>query len=114
MLTTAYFDNAATTFPKPLCVYDYMREFYQNFGGSYGRGQYAQAQSAGSLVIDTRKRIGDLLHCPVRQVVFTPSATIALNIIISGLIKLGCKNVYISPFEHNAVTRVLHHFERER
>ena len=113
MLTTAYFDNAATTFPKPLCVYDYMHEFYKNFGVSYGRGQYVQAQSAGSLVTDTRKRIGNLLHCPARQVVFTPSATIALNIIISGLVKSGCKNVYISPFEHNAVTRVLHYFECE-
>lgn len=113
MLTTAYFDNAATTYPKPSCVYDYMNEFYGNFGGSYGRGQYAQARSAGSLVIDTRKRIGDLLHCPAKQAVFTPSATIALNLIISGLVKLGCKNIFISPFEHNAVTRVLHHYERE-
>lgn len=110
---TAYFDNAATTFPKPLCVYDYMHEFYQNYGGSYGRGQYAQAKSAGSLVMDTRRRIGDLLHCPARQVVFTPSATISLNMIISGLIKSGCRNIYISPFEHNAVTRVLYHYKRE-
>lgn len=110
----AYFDNAATTFPKPLCVYDYMREYYQNSGGSYGRGQYVQAQSAGGLVTDTRNRIGNLLHCPARQVVFTPSATIAFNIIIAGLVKSGCKNVYISPFEHNAITRVLHYFEREK
>ena len=26
---------------------------------------------------------------------------------------MGVKNVYISPFEHNAVTRVLHHFEKQ-
>lgn len=114
MLTTAYFDNAATTFPKPECVYDFMNEFYRNSGGSYGRGQYAQAQSAGSLVADTRKRIANLLHSPAKQVVFTPSATIALNMIISGLIKSGCKTIYISPFEHNAVTRVLHYFEDKK
>lgn len=113
-MKTAYFDNAATTFPKPDCVYDYMHEFYRNFGGSYGRGQHSIATSAGSLVKDTRKRIADLLHCPSKQVVFTPSATIALNIVIAGLIKKGLKNIYISPFEHNAVTRVLHSFEKDK
>ena len=35
----------------------------------------------------------------------------ALNIIIQGLICKGAKTIYISPFEHNAVTRTLHHFE---
>lgn len=53
-----------------------------------------------------------LLHCPAKQVVFTPTATIALNMIIQGMIIGGVRNVYISPFEHNAVTRTLHHFER--
>lgn len=107
----AYFDNAATTFPKPVCVYEYMHEFYQHCGGSYGRGQHRHSISVGKLVKDTRMRIGNLLHCPSKQVIFTPSATIALNIIIAGLIEKGLKNIYITPFEHNAVTRVLHHFE---
>ena len=107
----AYFDNAATTYPKPSCVYDFMREFYMNCGGSYGRGQYSTAQSVGSMVKETRQMLSELLHCPSKQVVFTPSATIALNIIIGGLIRKGLKNIYISPFEHNAVTRILHYYE---
>lgn len=107
----AYFDNAATTFPKPECVYEYMDKFYRESGGSAGRGQYALAQTAGSLISDTRARIKELLHCPAKQVVFTPTATIALNIIIQGIIKDGLKKIYISPFEHNAVTRTLHAFE---
>ena len=107
----AYFDNAATTYPKPECVYQYMDEFYRDSGGSAGRGKYFMAQSAGSLIADTRKRIQELLHCPAKQVVFEPTATISLNIIIQGIIKTGIRNVYISPFEHNAVTRTLHHYE---
>ena len=107
----AYFDNAATTFPKPECVYEYMDKFYRESGGSAGRGQYALAQSAGSLIADTRARIKEMLHCPTKQVVFTPTATIALNIILQGIIKGGARNIYISPFEHNAVTRTLHAFE---
>ena len=109
----AYFDNAATTFPKPECVYEYMDKFYRESGGSAGRGNYDLAQTAGSLISDTRAKIKDLLHCPAKQVVFTPTATIALNMIIQGIIKDGAKNIYVSPFEHNAVTRTLHAFERE-
>lgn len=109
----AYFDNAATTYPKPQCVYTYMDNFYRNSGGNTGRGNYDLAQSAGSLVANTRKKIQEMLHCPTKQIVFEPTATIALNIILQGLIKNGIRNIYISPFEHNAVTRTLHHFFEE-
>lgn len=107
----AYFDNAATTFPKPECVYAFMDEFYRKSGGNAGRGEHSMSASASSLIADTRKKIQMLLHCPAKQVVFTPTATIALNMIIQGVIADGAKNIYISPFEHNAVTRTLHHFE---
>ena len=107
----AYFDNAATTYPKPDRVYSFMDAFYRKCGGNVGRGDYGIAKSAGALVADTRAHLQELLHCPAKQVVFTPTATIALNIILQGLCMMGMKNFYISPFEHNAVTRTLHHFE---
>lgn len=109
----AYFDNAATTYPKPDCVYAFMDEFYRNNGGSAGRGKHKAAQTAKMLIDDTRNSISNLLHCSAKTVVFIPSATLALNIIIQGLIKKGVKNVYITPFEHNAVVRTLNHFEKE-
>ena len=109
----AYFDNAATTYPKPEKVYSYMDEFYRMNGGNAGRGQHAMAQTAGALIEETRELVQRVLQCPAKQVVFEPTATIALNIIIQGVIKMGIRNVYISPFEHNAVTRTLHHFEVE-
>lgn len=108
----AYFDNAATTYPKPECVYAFMDEFYRKSGGSAGRGNYAMSATAGGLIADTRKKLQELFHCPAKQVIFTPTATIALNIIIQGMIATGIKNIYISPFEHNAVTRTLHHYEK--
>ena len=108
----AYFDNAATTYPKPDLVYSFMSDFYKRNGASAGRGNYKSALSAGALISETRSMVQDLLHCPAKQVIFTPTATIALNIILQGLIKLGVKNVYISPFEHNAVTRTLYAFEK--
>ena len=42
----AYFDNAATTFPKPECVYMAMDEFYRNNGGNAGRGEYAISKNS--------------------------------------------------------------------
>lgn len=108
----AYFDNAATTYPKPDEVYTYMDQFYRDSGASVGRGKYTLAQNTGKMVAETRKMLCELLHCPAKQVVFTPTATIALNIIIQGIIHTGAREIYVSPFEHNAVTRTLHHFEK--
>ena len=108
----AYFDNAATTFPKPEVVYSEMDRFYRSNGASAGRGNYQKAATAGQMILDTRNRIKSLLNCPAKQVIFTPTATIALNIIIQGLMTGERQTVYISPLEHNAVTRTLHHLEQ--
>ena len=45
----AYFDNAATTYPKPECVYRSMDEFYRNKGGSAGRGNHSFSMATGSI-----------------------------------------------------------------
>ncbi len=108
----AYFDNASTTYPKPEQVYEYMDSFYRKFGVNVGRGRYALEENAVGIVDDTRNRIRQLLHAPSKNVIFTPTATIALNMIIQGLMTDSIKNVYISPFEHNAVTRVLNHLQK--
>ena len=107
----AYFDNAATTYPKPECVYTDMDHYYRDNGTSAGRGSYQKAISTNQLIRDTRQRLQSILKCPAKQVVFTPTATIALNIIIQGLLQGKNKTVYITPFEHNAVTRTLHPYE---
>jgi len=109
----AYFDNAATTYPKPDSVYYYMDKFYRQTGVNVGRGNYETANSAKKMIDETRTLMQELLHCPSKQTVFTPTATIALNIILQGLIRSGVKNVYISPFEHNAVTRTLYFYEKK-
>lgn len=108
----AYFDNAATTFPKPECVYSFMDSFYRAQGGNAGRGQYKIAAAASRLIFEARNLVKEILCCPNKDAIFTPNATIALNMILQGLIDGRIRTVYISPFEHNAVTRVLWHFEK--
>ena len=43
----AYFDNAATIFPKPETVYEFMNDFYRNCGGNAGRGNHGFAMTSG-------------------------------------------------------------------
>ena len=109
----AYFDNAATTFPKPEIVYNYTDDFYRENGVNSGRGNYKKANSANELITNTRKSLLDLFHCSNKKVVFTPSATIASNIILQGMKIKEKMNIYISPFEHNAIIRVLHYLNKK-
>ena len=54
MDSIAYFDNAATTFPKPEEVYQFVDRFYRTCGVNVGRGQHKLASQAAKLVQDTR------------------------------------------------------------
>lgn len=104
----AYFNNAATTFPKPEEVYSFTDKFYRESGINSGRGQNT---SANKLTQETRDLLLEMFHCPAKKVVFTPSATEAINIILQGIPMADNYNVYVSPFEHNAVMRVLNHLQ---
>jgi cysteine desulfurase family protein len=112
MIEIAYFDNAATTFPKPEEVYVFTDRFYRECGVNVGRGQHKLATRASALVAETRSRLLELCHCPNKSVVFTHTATEALNTIIRGLQWRDGMNVYVSPFEHNSVIRTLHHLSK--
>ena len=111
----AYFDNAATTYPKPKDVYEFMDNFYRNYGGSYARGSYNSENPIINIVLNTRAKMKEVLNARNKAVVFTATATIALNMIIQGLIKKNKvkKNIYISSFEHNAVTRILEYYKNK-
>lgn len=111
---TAYFDNAATSFPKPQVVYDFADQFYRTSGANVGRGQYRMASRASALLEEDRELLLDLFHCPGKQAVFTPSPTIALNCIILGMGLKEGDTAYITPFEHNSVLRPLRHLEESK
>ena len=110
----AYFDNAATTFPKPEQVYEFADSFYRNSGGNIGRGGNALALAAGDIARQAKDNLRMLYRCPAHEVVFTASATDALKRIILGLKFNPGDYIYISPFEHNAVTRPLNHLAKDQ
>lgn len=110
----AYFDNAATSFPKPEAVYQAMDDCARNYGVSMGRGQHLLSAKAAHVADETRELLLQLFHCTNKKVVFTNTATEALNIILTSQIISEECIVYISPFEHNAVTRTLHHIAENK
>lgn len=107
-----YFDNSSTTYPKPQCVYEALDFANKNLAFNAGRGSYKSALECLNIIEQTRKAIASFVKCDWRNVTFFSSATEALNIIINGLdIKEG-DNIYISPFEHNAIIRPLYNLKK--
>lgn len=107
-----YFDNSATTFPKPHCVYEALDFANRNLAFNAGRGQYSYAINAADFIEKARKEIASFINCDFNKVVFLSSATESLNIIINGLGISEGDNVYISPFEHNAIVRPLYNLKQ--
>ncbi len=112
-MDVVYLDNAATTFPKPNEVYDYMMDMYKNYGINAGRGKSCSAINIDMIINDTRKMLKNLVNAKDSyEAVFAPSATIALNQILFGLDYSSIKNIYITKFEHNAVLRTLNEIKK--
>lgn len=102
-----YFDNAATTWPKPEAVYQAVDQCMRKKGANPGRSGHRMALMAGQIVFETRELIAQLFNIMnPAQVIFTSNATEALNLGIKGLLKPG-DHVITSSFEHNAVARPL-------
>lgn len=111
-----YLDNAATVWPKPEHVYEYMMKFYRETGVNPGRSGFDLAMEAGSLLDKLRKRLtkffGGDQDSPER-LCFGYNATDALNLIIFGLLAEG-DHVITTHVEHNSVIRPINHLVRDR
>ncbi|MCL5058297.1 MAG: aminotransferase class V-fold PLP-dependent enzyme [Actinobacteria bacterium] len=110
-----YFDNAATTWPKPPEVIDAVTRCIRDLGANPGRAGHKMSVKAGEMVDSTRKKLARLFNIEAsayERIVFTVNATGALNLAIKGLLKKG-DHVITSTMEHNSVTRPLYRLERE-
>lgn len=102
-----YFDNAATTSPKPQQVIRAVTKSLTNQSANPGRSGHAASQAAAMTVYETRKKAAELFNAPsVESVIFTPNCTTSINLVLKGLLKPGDR-VICSSLEHNAVTRPL-------
>ncbi len=110
-----YLDNAATTFPKPECVYSVMDETNRKMAINAGRGSYRLAREASGLIVETKNLLRRLVHAEANSsVVLSPSITVAINQIANGITWPDGAAVYVSPYEHNAVARTIYKIAKEK
>lgn len=111
---TIYLDNAATSFPKPECVYDAVDKYNRENGRAVGRGSSDLGQELQQTVDRCRFRAAQVLGAAAKeQIVFTLNCTDSLNMILHGLLTPG-DHVVSSVAEHNSVLRPLRHLESTR
>lgn len=102
-----YFDNAATTYPKPSEVSVEVLDTIMRYGANPGRSGHKLSIAASEKVYATREKVAKLLsYDSPENVVFTQNATYALNLAIKGMICEKC-HVITSDAEHNSVLRPL-------
>jgi len=102
-----YFDNAATSFPKPPAVVQAVADYLHNIGGSAGRGVYREALQSRQILDDCRAALRQLFNCrPDDEVIFALNGTDALNLAIKGLVRAGA-HVVTTALDHNSVLRPL-------
>ena len=109
-----YFDNAATSFPKPPAVAETMHRLIREMSLSPGRSAHRFSLAASRVIFEARELIAEFFDCPdSSRVVFTSNITEALNVGIFGLLAPG-DQVLTTGMEHNSVMRPLRHLEKTR
>lgn len=106
-----YFDNAATSFKKPISVKFSTLVALYKYSANPGRSGHRLSIKTAQKVLETRLRVADFFNCPsFESVIFTKNCTEALNLAILGSAKEN-SHVIASCFEHNSVLRPLKYLE---
>jgi cysteine desulfurase/selenocysteine lyase len=108
-----YFDNAATSFPKPNRVYDSIIGAMKEYGANPGRSGHKLALKLGREMFETRELIAKLFNIDSpMNIIFTFNCTESLNLGIKGILKRG-DHVITTSMEHNSVLRPLMALKKE-
>ena len=98
------FDNAATTYPKPLSVRKAAADAIMSFGGNAGRGGHQLAMRTSEAYYTARETAAEFFGAEPENTVFTLNCTYALNMAIQGVMSQG-GHLIISSMEHNSAAR---------
>jgi len=110
-MNNRYFNNAATSWPKPPSVADTVLNNIRTCLGNPGRSSGVRSLR---LLFKTRKIIAELFNIEnTSRIIFTFNATHGINLGLKGFLKRGHR-VVTSSMEHNAVIRPLIALEKQR
>jgi cysteine desulfurase / selenocysteine lyase len=108
-----YFDNAATSWPKPPGVTEAMVHFLNHVGANPGRSAHRLSVESARIVYRAREAVAEIFNAPdPLRVVFGSNVTEALNLALNGLLRPG-DHVITSSMEHNSVMRPLRALEQQ-
>ncbi|MFA6448604.1 MAG: aminotransferase class V-fold PLP-dependent enzyme [bacterium] len=106
-----YFDNAATSFPKPPGVAQAVAHFINEIGANPGRSGHRASIEAARVLFGARELVAQLFNVPgPNSCVFTSNATESLNLALKGLLRPG-DHAITTGMEHNSVMRPLRALE---
>ncbi|OGL46179.1 MAG: cysteine desulfurase, partial [Candidatus Schekmanbacteria bacterium RBG_13_48_7] len=109
-----YLDNAATSFPKPPEVLEFIYEFYRTHGVNPGRSGYDLSLEAEQMVFETRKLLTEFFNGDdPNRMSFTLNASDSLNIAIKGVVNPG-DHIITTNIEHNSVIRPVNSMVRDK
>lgn len=108
-----YFDNAATTYPKPHSVIAAMSGAMIEFGANPGRAGHRLSMKTAEAVYNAREKCASFFGAEAENTIFMPNCTFSLNTAIKGILPDG-SHVVCSDIEHNAVLRPIYAMMKER
>ena len=112
-MSNIYFDNAATSFPKPKEVIDAMIDQMTNFGGSANRGSSKTVLQSSRAVYECRESIKNLFNYDKNEnVIFTNNITSSINILLNSIVKPNW-HIITTSMDHNSVLRPLFKLKEE-
>lgn len=113
-MNVAYFDHAASSWPKPPEVLLAMQECMLHAAANPGRGSHQMAVKASRILFETRKQLAKLFKIKnPNDISFALNTTMALNQAILGFLKEG-DHVICTSVEHNSVRRPLEYVKKTR
>lgn len=113
-MKTYYFDNSATSSPKPEIVYKKLEIGIREYNANPGRAGHRKSIEAGRKIYEVREKIAKFFNVKNSlNIAFTANATESLNFAIKGAI-LQNSHVITTNFEHNSVLRPLFYMQDEK
>ena len=107
-----YFDNAATSYPKPIAVRKAVEEAFVSFGANPGRSGHRMGMETSRAVYEAREKAAELFgFSKSENIVFTKNCTEALNAVLMSIGSEG-GHFIISDLEHNSVLRPVYELEK--